>query len=328
MKLNASILSLGLCAIILTGCGGTGIQAPSTITRSAEGRPDRSGSWMAPEAKGESLIYVSETNAAEVAVLSYPDGSLVGTLSGLDDPGGECVDSKGDVFITEFEVSSGSGDIVEYAHGGTQRIATLEDTGYYPNGCAVDPKTGNLAVTNWHHINTTGGPGDVSIYTKASGTPTHSFDPQIYAYYWCSYDASGNLYLDGVNSNGYQLAELPEGSANFVNFNFGSSLKLNYGGLQWRDGTLAVGFGNNHIIYRVKIEGSLAITVGQTKLRESFLPPAQFWIQGRHIVAPDLTKPARYNRLGIWTYPRGHLTRIVKHLSFPWGVVVSNGSSR
>jgi hypothetical protein len=75
---------------------------------------------------------------------------------------GACADANGDVFIVE------SLSINEYAHGGTQPIATLSDPSGYGFGCAVDPTTGNLAVVNdgSRYIST-----DVLIYHNASGEP-------------------------------------------------------------------------------------------------------------------------------------------------------------
>lgn len=95
---------------------------------------------MAPEAKSEDLLYVSTSGG--VAVYSYPAAVLVGTLSLLS-PAGLCADNAGNVWIT------GNQQIFEYAHGGSQPIATLDDSGYSSKGCAVDPTTGDLAVTNF-----------------------------------------------------------------------------------------------------------------------------------------------------------------------------------
>jgi hypothetical protein len=48
------------------------------------------------------------------------------------------------VFITDTSTSQ----ILEFAHGGTTPINTLSDYDYQPVSCAVDPKSGNLAVTS------------------------------------------------------------------------------------------------------------------------------------------------------------------------------------
>ena len=77
--------------------------------------------------------------------MSSPRGEPRLKLTGFATPYGECVDEKGDVFILNFDGES----IVEYAHGGTAPIATLNDPGEKPSGCSVNPATGDLAVTNF-----------------------------------------------------------------------------------------------------------------------------------------------------------------------------------
>ena len=93
---------------------------------------------MLPEAKSEDLIY---TGREPIYVLSFPALKLVGTIdtrAGL----GMCSNKNGDVFMTYPP-----GTIVEYAHGGTQPIATLYLPGFYETwGCGVDPTSGDLAV--------------------------------------------------------------------------------------------------------------------------------------------------------------------------------------
>jgi hypothetical protein len=94
---------------------------------------------------GNDLLYITGgTN--EVYVFSYPDGKLVQTLTGLQNPNGECVDPSGDIYITQS-----TGDIVEYAHGGGSPINTFY-AAYATYGCAVDPTTGNLAAATYHSV--------------------------------------------------------------------------------------------------------------------------------------------------------------------------------
>ena len=83
---------------------------------------------MARDAKSQGLLYVSSYRTDDVYVFSYPRGRLVGTLAGFNGPDGECVDSAGNVWITNTLQSQQ----VEYAHGGTTSIATLNDPGEYP----------------------------------------------------------------------------------------------------------------------------------------------------------------------------------------------------
>ncbi|MGA7201587.1 MAG: hypothetical protein WBX26_07145 [Candidatus Cybelea sp.] len=144
--------ALGICAAaaMLAGCGGPQppIGAPGTASQTSTlaMRADRDTSWLRRgTSSGSDLLYVANHKGG-VYVLTYPQGQLIGELSLPYEPmsGGICSDSDGNIFVPdEYE-------ILEYAHGGTQPIATLSDDGGYgyPNGCAVDPSTGNLAVTN------------------------------------------------------------------------------------------------------------------------------------------------------------------------------------
>src|ERR1700729_2223189 len=151
----------------LAGCASRTL--PLTSSEQAlesAGRPAlRGGSWMAPEAKGESLLYVSDTGMQSVDVYAYPKGKLEGTLTNFRYPAGECVDQKSDVWIAD----TSAGEVLEYAHAGTSPIASLTLAGQEPIDCSVDPTSGNLAVSNI--VTTGGGAGSVSIFTKGSGAP-------------------------------------------------------------------------------------------------------------------------------------------------------------
>ena len=80
-----------------------------------------------------------------------------------------CVRTAKETFSSRTPVT---GIILEFAHGGTQPIATLLGVRCeFPNGCSVDPTTGNLAVTNYS--SNPAGPGSIAIYTGARGSHDH-----------------------------------------------------------------------------------------------------------------------------------------------------------
>ena len=109
-------LPAGLANADKSGAAQTGV---------VEMHPDHGPSWMAPGAMTKDLLYVSNLAANTVAVYSYPQDKLVGTLTGFHKPDGICVDKKGNVWIVNNEVSQSSEDVVEYKHGGTKPIATV-----------------------------------------------------------------------------------------------------------------------------------------------------------------------------------------------------------
>src|SRR5579863_882459 len=120
-------------------------------------------SWMLPEAKSEDLLYASDNTGSKVWVFSYPKGKLVGTLTGFYAPMGACVDTAGNVWIVNWKPA----EVIEYAHGGTTRRATLP-AGGSPFGCAIDPRTGNLAVVNYLY----GGNVKILVFPSAQYPPT------------------------------------------------------------------------------------------------------------------------------------------------------------
>ena len=132
MKLNGTVLASGLCAMILTGCGGAQSVTVTPVTV-AQGRMHQtSGS------SGD-LIYVSAT---QTYILSYADGSIQGTLPQSGGAAGLCSDAQGNVFIPTPSV------IYEYGHGGTTPVSELQEPNYRPGACSVDPTAGDLAVCN------------------------------------------------------------------------------------------------------------------------------------------------------------------------------------
>ncbi|MGA8099593.1 MAG: hypothetical protein WB810_13150, partial [Candidatus Cybelea sp.] len=130
------------CATVamLAGCGSS-LQAAAPPATAAK----ISASWMAPAAKNTDLLYISDVGTDQVYVFSYPQGSLVGTLSGFNTPVRECSDTAGNVFVTNTNAEN----ILEYAHGGSSPIATYHDKDFLPTDCSVDPASGSLAVANY-----------------------------------------------------------------------------------------------------------------------------------------------------------------------------------
>jgi hypothetical protein len=278
--------------------------------------PDHTKSWMAPDAKKDNLLYLTDEEADDVYVYSWPRGELKGTLTGFDAPNGECVDKAGEVFVANEDKSQ----ILEYAHGGTSPIKTLSDPGQYPVGCSVDPTTGNLAVTN---IDTPkGGPGNVAIYTDAHGSPTAYTAAIFYYYFFCGYDNDGNLYVDGTDTgNTFEFAELLSGGSSFTTVTLNQSIEFP-GGVQWDGNHVAVGDQEEPYIYEFTISGSTGTKVGATPLNDTN-DVAQFWKQGLKVVAPDFLN----SEVQIFRYPAGGMaTKTIPNISTPIGSVVSKST--
>jgi hypothetical protein len=203
-------LAPGAAAGARNRTGSAGLLASSVVPA------ERGPSWMLPEAKSETLLYVSDLYNNLVDVYSYPNLKVVGQLkTDMLSPDGLCTDKKGDVFVVNN--TPNDDDVLEFAHGGTTPIQTLSDPAQVAVSCSVDPVTGNLAVTNIENISE--GPGSISIYTGATGYPMMYSAPNIGSYYYCGYDDKGNLYIDGfsggISEGSFEFAEMPKGKATF-----------------------------------------------------------------------------------------------------------------
>ncbi|MGC2360969.1 MAG: hypothetical protein WA304_05935 [Candidatus Cybelea sp.] len=291
---------------LLAGCGGSQppIGAPGAMPRTAAitTRADRGTSWMRPGTlSGSALLYVAGRKGG-LYVFTYPQGQLVGEVGipYATNSGDLCSDANGDIFVPDVD------EVVEFAHGGTQPIATLEDGdgSYEPLGCSVDPTTGNLAVTNFQDYP---GHGNVAVYANAQGDPTYYSDLEMPDPSFCGYDNQGNLFIDGGH-----LAELPNGSGNFANIKLNKRIPLG-GQVQW-DGTyITVASNNANTIYRLQISGSTGKITGSTHLKgPGRKANSQSWIKGSTIISPIGPGNAD-DRVGFWGYPGGGKAFTILH---------------
>lgn len=320
--------SISAAAALLSGCGASQspISAPGALpqTSLSSTRPPRhndSGSWIAPDAASKDLLYAS--NVHNVTIFTYPAGKLEGTLKGFYAAEGECVDQKGDVYITDY----GNNRIVEYAHGAKTPLAVLAGQGG-PVGCSVDPATGDLAVTDLGPSN-----ASIAIYSGARGKPNIYTDARFYEYYWCSYDKSGNLFFDGLSSPGtghFLFAKLPRAGNTFT------TIELNQyigwpGGVQWHNKYVAIGDQNSPAIYEFAVTGSRGRRVGKTLLGRDAADVSQFFIQDTTLIAPNEYFKDNDTCWDIlyYNYPAGgKATKKITKGLFPRGVAVSLAQSR
>jgi WD40 repeat protein len=279
-------------AALVSGCGGSQlpIGAPSILQNATMHRLS---------ASSYELLYASVGD--RIYVLSFPGGSLEESFDG---PGefvnGACPAPNGDIFVTGGQALS-VGYIWEYAPGGTSPIATLDDIGYTPLTCSVDPTTGNLSVVNapsGSDVST------VAIYTDAQGNPTYYSDSDMRLFYGCAYDNDGNLFIDGKNeslgSGRQQLIELPEGSSTFTSISM-SRIPLEFPGvMQWQGSHLAISYNGNRV-YSVKVSGTTGTIIGTTRLKGAALYE-QPWTQGSVAAAP-YTHNA--NEIALYAFPKG-----------------------
>jgi len=283
------------------------LRPPRVPLRHAQG--DKS--WMNPAAKKSDLLYLDD-QTGDAYVYSYPKGELMGTLTGLGEPQGECVDKKGDVFFTTFA----SEEIIEYAHGGTSPINTLSNPGEYMEGCSVDKTTGNLAVVDFEPSGGGGG-GGVAIFANASGSPTVLNDPNLHLGYQIGYDNKGNIFVDGTDSSGnFEFAELPKGSSSFTEIPLSVSITTP-GGVEWDGKYVTVGDAKSGDIYQT--DGAGGKIEGTTSLSDSD-GIFQYFIAGKKVVGPNDSSA----NVGIWKYPKGGTpTKTLTGFAYPFGAAIS-----
>lgn len=276
-------------------------------------------SWVDPIAQTENLLYVS--NVSTVTMYSYPKGKLVGTLRGFYRPEGECVDAVGDVYVTNL----GTNQIFEYAHGVKKRLRVLRGYGG-PVGCSIDPTTGDLAVSSISR-----GSGGLAVYKGARGKPRLYKDPAFSTYYFCGYDSTGNLFVDGQSSNAaFEFAELAKGDTSLKTVTLDKSIGYP-GGIQWDGRYVAVGDQDTSIIYQFQIKAHSGKEAGSTPLGSHASEVSQFFILAKKIIAPNVyfTKRRAFSDVLFFDYPAGGKAtkKITIGVKTPVGAVVSKATS-
>jgi hypothetical protein len=274
---------------------------------------------------GSDLVYVGGTHTVDV--LTYPGLAAQGTFKTQGGVSGICSDSGGNVFVAEApkkSSSDGTGYVVEYAHGGTTPIASLNvPKGQMPMTCASDAATGNLAVT----LQDSGSYApSVAIYAGAGGdakifqSSVLGADPQ------CGYDAGGNLL---VSSGDNVAAELPAGKTSFKTITFdrtlGGARHLQWDGSYWALQSFNLRQHNGEKlwerVFRLQISGSTAKVVDIVEFKNwPEKVSGSSWIDGDTIIATP------YSELALWKYPDGgKITNKIKLPSHMAAVTISTG---
>ncbi len=305
---------------LLAGCGGAQpAGAPGALAQIApEQKLERS--WMRSETKSSDLLYVSNPGNDTETVYSYQSRKLVGTLDGFSSPAGLCADTAGDVWIT----NEGGYGVVEYAHGGTQPIRTLDDGSEQPLACSVDKTTGNLAVLN---------ADDVAVYPNASGSPT-TYSGGVYGDYALGYGAHGDLLVDGGSYNNSKIIAFAQLSSGMTRLKPVVLSKT----LQWAPPTFVQWDGQFWVVGASSLDW-FKIAGKKGKLEGySVLSPTssvmQFWIasvegesrRGNQIV---VTEDDPY-KVEFFQYPAGgkSFASIIDGLSDPYGITVSKAAAQ
>jgi hypothetical protein len=173
------------------------------------------GSQARPRAQSGTLIYASYPTQ-EVAIYSYPDGSLLDAKWPPNNTYGSCPVPNGSVWMTANE--SGGHDITQvyqYMHRDLAPSRNMVGPSTRPLGCAYDKISGDLAVATLGLRE----PGAVVVFLGSKPDKWKTYQPiQHGEYRYAAYDDKGNLFVDGDNARTkkFVLAELPRGAMKFT----------------------------------------------------------------------------------------------------------------
>jgi hypothetical protein len=301
-RADPRLSSIGIAlSLVVAACSPQSNDAPSTSRLPPLSSSAVRGFGISPKA----ALYVSDAGTNVVSVYGWPKPhALVASLTGFNQPQGECADRSGNVFIT----NSGGQNVLEYPLGATSPTNTLEDKGWYPVSCSYDTTHGALAVANLP------GSDEVStvvIYEHSTGTPRIVTNDVLQQVYQVHYDASGNLYAYGQNTwHQFALAEMPAGSKKFKTVcpKLLSAIEI-----------LGIGWDGDHLVMQTatgvdRIKNCKI--VGFTRL----LGPTGDYVFGRRLVALS------DDEVAVYVYPKGGFpiqTLALTGVSEPIGLAIA-----
>ena len=272
----------------------------------------RRKSHVDPAAHNGRLLYVADVGTDSLFVYTYPQLSGAGVIWGFGSVNGVCTDRQGYVWVLDTSDSVAW----EFAHGATEPIAYVQtgDVSGNPgvgNGCAVNAKTGDLAVA--------GVGAGFTVFRNGQETHSTYWDYNFFEFTYVGYDGAGNLFADGLlgSSLAFGLVELPKGSSTVNDVTLSGAAPKAAGGIEWDGRYLDIGDSTSGTIYQ---------TNGSTVLG-SVNTGAQcmhgFYILANHkrVIGTD---PCN-SQTGVYAYPAGG--DAIKTVSggqlYPYGVAIS-----
>jgi hypothetical protein len=254
---------------------------------------------MSPAAKAaDFLIYFADWQG--VSVYDYNSQALVGQLA-IEGANTLCSDKAGNIWV---DASNRNGSqMLKYARGGTQPVAELFS--YPPAGCAVDPKSGDLAVV------TSGDPRgnqNLEIYSHAQGLP-HTYSYAALRFWsYCAYDNQGNILIQGTvwnrHTGGYiAYAELPSGQDSLIPVNI-STTDAEAAGVQWDGAYFLIGYNGDNVMHRYAVHDGTATEISQVHLAAGQSQLNGFWLHHNLLIADVVSGFSNYTVAG-FPYPAG-----------------------
>ncbi|HEX3368550.1 MAG TPA: hypothetical protein VHS56_03160 [Candidatus Cybelea sp.] len=289
-----------VAAVSIVGCGAGPSSGPAMPAAAASAERSNfahfayAGSWLRHDSSsGGDLVYMAEDE--NIGIYSFA-GKEVGELKGFEFSysSGLCSDMQGNVWAA-YEDS-----LLEYQRGGTIPIAQLYTPGN-PTSCAVDPATGDIAVTE--QSNASG--SNVAVFSGIYATPAIYADADIFYYEFSTFDSQGDLFVNGVGlkKNHSVLAELLKGGSTLGTVTTDEKFEK-VGGLQWDGQDLADGDSERHVIYEMSVASGHATTVGTIKLG-GWIDPRFKVIEPFAIGNGQIVLTISDRQTGFYKYPAG-----------------------
>ena len=330
-----------LVSALAGGCAASGTLGPTSAAGPAARQVTRplghhvaGVSWTAAGLAPHDLIYVTNSNGL-VSVYRYWQHTLAGVLYNFSYPTGECADSAGDVYIADFDAQT----IVEYAHGGTKPIRTIDDFTYHPYGCAVDPKSGNLAVANYqaNQYSYNSDSGNIAVYPRGKDKPAYygSGDGRFTS---LAYDDHGDLLATARSYYYYSFFfntifyYLPDKSSKLLSMDLPGSQfysgwpsvqSIGYDGKYW-----VVVASDTLYRYTISIKAQLVDEVELSGGSSNVNEIAFYRKNSKGIATQVVGGGASFEGssfVGFWNYPAGGdpYDQITTYLDGPFGVAIS-----
>ena len=294
---------------------------------------DHRKSWISPDARrAQRLLYISDDGTNDIDVFTLPGLVPKGQFTGFDEPQGMCNDASGNIWVA----NTGTLQMLQLSRTGLL-LKTLDDPTGFPVGCAVNKSNNDLAVANV--IGNSGGDGNLVVYANSTGTPTEYFDPSVPEYLFPAYDTSGDLFVDGADSSGFALLELPAGSSALSIVTISGGQVFFPGGLAWDIATNELVIGDQECsdeaascLYSATVSDFVATITGVTMLLnpsgQSTGDVDQVTIgpRGRYVAGGIISEGSNPSDVARWAFPAGGVptnfndTTIVE----PIGAAISN----
>lgn len=273
------------------------------------------------------LLYVSNGNGT-VNVYRFWQHTLAQVLTRFTQPMGQCTDSSNDVYITD----KGSGNIDEYAHGGTKPVRTIGESPYEPYDCADAMSNGDLAVANFGQGYYSYHPGTLVVYPHGSGQPVTYQASADDHFVNCTYDNRGDLLAESKNYYyyyffyNYDFYYLPKHGTKLISMTIPGPSPSGWGEVDdigWDGSYWVIASAGTLYRYTIGVQAKLFDTIQLSGGGGNFGRMA-FYRKTPTSKASEFVETTG-NSVEFWNYPAGgnSIGEITKDLDGPVGVAIS-----